>query len=142
MTYTKISLDKIRTLLSAKGITEREFCKQYYGDSTTHGSFKGILGADFRISKLIKICNFLNVPMDEIFEKEEESDDFPTIQGSGNNVNSTVISGNKVSLHSENTSLKLLLKEKDARIADLQRSLETLSTFARLAQIPPQSDNN
>ena len=79
--------------------------------------------------------------MDEIFEREEEFDNFPTIQGSGNNVNSTVISGNKVSLHSENNSLKLLLKEKDERIADLQKSLETLSAFARLAQIPPQNNN-
>ena len=62
--------------------------------------------------------------MDSLFELEDGIKLLPLIKGDNNNVNSTVINADLASLKSENETLKLLIKEKDLRISDLQRNLD------------------
>ncbi len=123
MRYTKLSLDNIRTLISQRGLTERQFCKMFY-NKDTHATLKTLLAKNLGVEKLIKVCNLLETNMDSLFELEDGIKLLPLIKGDNNNVNSTVINADLASLKSENETLKLLIKEKDLRISDLQRNLD------------------
>ncbi|MCH3994316.1 MAG: hypothetical protein LKE54_04565 [Prevotella sp.] len=138
MKYLKLSHDKLEKAISDAGMSEREFVKKYYGKST-HGTLEGIVGADFRISKLIKICNLLNVDMDNLFDSLESSGSIPRFVGNNNNVNSTVIKNDNTALRSENKALRLIIEEKDKRISDLSKTLDYL---IKLNQAGQNSDNH
>ena len=86
---------------------------------------------------LIFLANSLYVSFDTFLEVQEKKSDFPNINGNNNNVNSTVINNDIASLKSENESLKMLIKEKDMRIEDLKRNLDTV---IKLAQVGQNSD--
>ena len=133
MRYTKLSLDNIRTLISQRGLTERQFCKMFYNDGT-HATLKTLLAKNLGVEKLIKVCNLLETNMDSLFELEEGIKLLPLIKGDNNNVNSTVINADLASLKSENETLKLLIKEKDLRISDLQRNLDVLIGLVKVGQ--------
>ena len=125
MRYTKLSLYNIRALILQKGLTERQFCKMFY-NKDTHATLKTLLAKNLGVEKLIKVCNLLETNMDSLFEFEDNIKLLPLIKGDNNNVNSTVINADIASLRSENEALKLLIKEKDLRIADLQRNLDVV----------------
>jgi hypothetical protein len=138
MKYIKLSHDKLEKAISNAGMTEREFVKKYYNKST-HGTLEGIAGADFRISKLIKICNLLNVDMENLFDSMDSSGNIPRFVGNNNNVNSTVIRDDNTALRTENKALKLIIEEKDKRISDLSKTLDYL---IKLNQIGQNSDKS
>lgn len=55
----------------------------------------------------------------------------PSVHGSHNNINSTVINHDVDSLRSENAALMKLIEEKDKRISDLQKSLSVVIALAQ-----------
>ncbi|MCH4099157.1 MAG: hypothetical protein LKF06_00790 [Prevotella sp.] len=138
MKYIKLSHNKLEKAISNAGMTEREFVKKYY-DKSTHGTLDGIVGADFRISKLIKICNLLNVDMNNLFDSMDSTGNIPHFVGNNNNVNSTVIRDDNTALRTENKALKLIIEEKDKRISDLSKTLDYL---IKLNQIGQNSDKS
>ncbi|WP_314382253.1 hypothetical protein [Segatella buccae] len=126
MKYREVSLSKMRDAIKACGMTEREFVKMYYGKQGSHGTLKGIIGVDFRISKLVKLCNMLDAKMDDLFDFEDDKGNLisPTIIGNSLNINSTVSTADNAVLLAENKTLRLLIEEKDKRISELQKIVD------------------
>lgn len=135
--YKGINLEKIRSLIQERGMSEREFCKAYYSKNT-RGTLDGIIERDFRVSKLIKICNMLDADINSIFDQAESPAGIPTIHGNNNMVNSSVIQTDLATLKSENEALKQLIVEKNQRISDLKSHLETVISLAQ--QLGQNSD--
>lgn len=136
MRYKKFSINHLKQVLDELGVTERELCKRMKGKDT-HARLLEIFTPRFGHQTLIDLANALDVPIDTILEKEEQKSDIPNIRGNHNNVNSTIINNDVATLKSENESLKMLIKEKDLRIEDLKRNLDTV---IKLAQVGQDSD--
>ena len=133
MRYKKFSIEHLKEVLNELGISERELCKRL-GGSHTHNRIQEILPPRFGHQKLIDVANALDVPMDRILEIQDTESNTPNIKGNGNNVNSTPLNQEYYALQSENEALKLLIKEKDLRIADLQRNLDMVIDLAKNGQ--------
>jgi cell division protein FtsB len=79
--------------------------------------------------------------MDDLFEIEGDGATTSTsIQGSNNNVNSTVINQDVSSLQAENYALKKLIEEKDDRIKQLQENLKMVIEFANKKILTEKKD--
>ena len=133
MRYKNFSIEHLKEVLNELGISERELCKRI-GGSKTHNRIQELLPPKFGHKRLIDIANALDVPMDKILEIQEPKQNIPNITGHNNNINSTVINQDYYALQSENEALKLLVKEKDLRIADLQRNLDMVIELAKNGQ--------
>lgn len=138
MNYKGFSWEKFRSVLRQRDITERQFVQYVYGEKTRMGVssyFKG----NFGIDKLLVACNYLNCRPDDILEYEDVA--VVTKNGIAGilNTSSMCYSSADVVLRAENASLKLLIAEKDARIADLQR---TISYLANIATVGQSSDSS
>ncbi|MBP3220067.1 MAG: hypothetical protein J6M37_06355 [Prevotella sp.] len=133
MRYKKFSVEHLKEVLNELGISERELCKRI-GGTKTHNRIQELLPPRFGHQKLIDIANALDVPMEKILEKQDTKSEVPSITGNNNNINSTVINQDFYALQSENEALKLLVKEKDLRIADLQRNLDMVIDLAKAGQ--------
>ena len=73
------------------------------------------------------MCNILQVPIQSLFEIEnEEQDNTPQSQGKDNNIKSIVVEQATLELKSEIKALNMLLEEKDERIKHLQQMNEML----------------
>ena len=73
------------------------------------------------------MCNILQVPIQSLFEIEnEEQDNIPQIQGNNNDVKSIVVEQATLELKSEIKALNMLLEEKNERIKHLQQMNEML----------------
>ena len=119
--------------MKERGLKDRDLVKLMYGDKS-HQTFQTIFTKAFGVKKLIDACNALDIPMDSLFETVGETSDFPNITGNFNNVNSTVINSDITSLKSENETLKMLIKEKDARIEDLKKNIDKLIELIQFGQ--------
>ena len=137
MRYKKFSINHLKKVLDELGVSERELCKRMRGKDT-HSRIQEIFPPNFRHQRLIDLANALDVPIDILLEVKEKNTDIPNIRGNHNNINSTIINNDIATLKSENESLKMLIKEKDSRIEDLKRNLDTV---IKLAQIGQNSDN-
>lgn len=133
MRYKKFSIEHLKEVLNELGISERELCKRL-GGSHTHNRIQEILPPRFGHQKLIDVANALDVPMDRILEIQDIESNTPSIKGNDNNINSTPFNQEFYTLQSENEALKLLIKEKDLRIADLQRNLDMVIDLAKNGQ--------
>lgn len=133
MRYVAFSLDKLRAILKERGLKDRDLVKMIYTEKS-HQTFQSIFTKTFGVKKLIDVCNALKIPMDSLFETTDDTDESPGIAGKCNNVNTSVISQDFCSLQSENEALKLLIKEKDLRIADLQHNLDMVIELAKNGQ--------
>lgn len=131
MKYKAFNLDRLRAILTARGLKDRDLVKMMYGPKS-HQTFQSIFTKQFGVQKLIDVCNALQIPSDSLFDIEDEGrEQIPAITGNFNNVNSTVINYDLATLRSENEALKVLIKEKDNRIADLQNSVEILNAILK-----------
>ncbi len=136
MRYKNFSINHLKQVLDELGVSERELCKRLKGKDT-HARLQEILTPKFGHQTLIDLANALDVSIDTILEVQEQKSDIPNIKGNNNNINSTVINNDIATLKSENESLKMLIKEKDLRIEDLKRNLDTV---IKLAQVGQNSD--
>ena len=133
MIYVRISKEKVKAALEAAGLTSRELIKAYYGQGNkTKGYFDDLIRENMGTEKLVKVANIIGCRMDDLFEMQGDVsvEASPSIRGSHNNVNSTVINHDVESLRSENAALKLLIEEKDKRIKDLQNTLNMVIALA------------
>lgn len=129
MRYERIYIDveKLKAVIKARGFKEREFCIIMWGSDThrTINEFKR--RPNTTIETAMKVCNTLDISLDELFSGSDKIGDSPYIVGDQNIVNSAVINQDAKSLQSENKALKMLVKEKDGRIADLKKVNQQLS---------------
>lgn len=139
--YNTLNIDRLRYLLKLKGMTERDFCKRLWG-AETHRNFKYFaIKPDVKCSTLVRICSILNIPIDSLFTATDTNGNIPSIVGNDNIVNSSVV-GTDYRTVSENEALKMVIKEKDARIEDLKKINEQLSErINTLFKIGRFSDN-
>lgn len=123
MRYERVYIDveKLKGIIKARGFKEREFCVIMWGDDThrTINEFKR--RPNTTIETAMKVCNTLDISLDELFSGSDKIGDSPYIVGDQNIVNSAVINQDAKSLQSENKALRMLVKEKDERIADLKK---------------------
>lgn len=134
MIYVRISKEKVKAALEAAGLTSRELIKAYYGQGNkTKGYFDDLIRENMGTEKLVKVANIIGCRMDDLFEMQGDVsvEASPSIRGSHNNVNSTVINHDVESLRSENAALKMLIEEKDKRIKDLQNNLNMVIALAQ-----------
>ncbi len=134
MVYVRISKEKVKAALEAAGLTSRELIKAYYGQGNkTKGYFDDLIRENMGAEKLIKVANIIGCRMDDLFEMRGDVnvEVSPSIHGSHNNINSTVINHDVESLRSENAALKMLIEEKDKRIKDLQNNLNMVIALAQ-----------
>ena len=128
-----VDLDFLKRSLQARGITERQFAILMWGEGT-HRTIKDFLRRpNTTIETAMKVCNILDISLDDFFGGSDKVGQSPHIVGNQNIINSSVINQDCKSLQAENKTLKLLIKEKDERIADLKKGKEELG--ARLDMV-------
>lgn len=130
MKYTAFSPEKLRAILEERGLTERSLAKILYGEST-HQGMKSILTKNIRVQKLIDICNALETSPESLFDTEEDGD-FPNNSGELNKTIPTLPPSRIQLLRQEIDGLKMLIKEKDARINDLKQALDTIAALGQI----------
>lgn len=127
MKYKQISLELIREAIKLSGMSERQFMREYYGGTGTHVDLKSFFSTKMGAEKICKVCNILQVPIQSLFEIEnEEQDNIPQIQGNINDVKNIVVEQATLELKSEIKALNMLLEEKNERIKHLQQMNEML----------------
>lgn len=144
MRYERVYIDveKLKTIIKARGFREREFCVIMWGGDThrTINEFKR--RPNTTIETAMKVCNTLDISLDELFSDSDKIGDSPYIVGDQNIVNSAVINQDAKSLQSENKALKMLVKEKDERIADLKKVNQQLSDVVDLLNRKGQNSDS
>lgn len=136
MRYERIYIDveKLQTIIKARGFRERDFCVLLWGDKTHRTVREFAKSPNVTIETAMKICNTLDISLDELFSGSDKIGESPYIIGNQNIVNSSVISQDPMSLMADNKALRMLIKEKDERISDLKKvngQLETLLGLIR-----------
>ncbi|MBQ3700927.1 MAG: hypothetical protein II886_13645 [Prevotella sp.] len=129
MRYNCISvdLDFLKKIIKERGMTERQVGIIMWGDKTHRGINDFQRRPNMRIETAMKLCNVLDISLDELFRPSEKVGQFPPIVGNENIINSSFITGDPSSLRSEIKALRALLREKDARIEDLKSHNEELN---------------
>ena len=129
MRYESIYVDinKVKRLIRERGMTLTQFCKAVWGENDNRGGNSLARRPNMQIETAMKICNLLDISLDEFFSKTDNENNPPHVVGNQNIVNSSVFSNDPTTLRSEIKSLKILVKEKDARIDDLKQTNQELS---------------
>lgn len=116
-----IDLDFLRKALQTRGITERQFAILMWGEET-HRTIKDFLRRpNTTIETAMKVCNILDISLDEFFSGSDKIGNSPNIVGNQNVANSSVVNQDAKSLQAENKALRMVIKEKDERITDLKK---------------------
>ena len=144
MRYERIYIDveKLKAVIKTRGIKEREFCIIMWGADThrTINEFKR--RPNTTIETAMKVCNTLDISLDDLFSGSDKIGDSPHIIGDKNIVNSSVINQDAKSLQSENKALRMLVKEKNERIADLKKVNQQLSDVVDLLNRKGQNSDS
>lgn len=124
-----IDMDFLLKALESRGLSERDFAILMWGKAT-HRSIKDFLRRpNTTIGTAMKVCNILDISLDDFFNGSDKKGSSPFIVGDMNVVNSSVINQDTKSLQTENKALKMLIKEKDERISDLKKVNEQLDSL-------------
>lgn len=122
-----IDVDKLKSIIKSRGLRERDFCVITWGEDT-HRTVKELARRpNTTIETAMKICNTLDISLDELFSGSDKIGESPYIIGNQNIVNSSVVNQDPMSLLAENKVLKMLIKEKDERISDLKKVKDELN---------------
>lgn len=133
-----VNITYLNSVLSAKGISPRQFSKLVYGDETHREVLRELSSKpNIRVSTALRICRSLDISMDDLFS----SSDIET--GSDSDTESLGSSGHVLGyLRAQNNNLKLLIAEKDSRIAALEEDKARLNEqLNALLQLGHDSDN-
>lgn len=115
---------KFEQLLSDNKLTKKDFCAEI-GISTT-ALDNALKGGDMRISNLLKIAEYFNLPVDYFIRENKDN-----TSGIGNNLNIQG-NGNRLShitqteCQKEVEHLKAILAEKEAVIVEKERTIQIL----------------
>lgn len=119
-------MDFLRSTLKARGLTERQFAILMWGENT-HRTIKDFIRRpNTTIETAMKVCNILDISLDDFFGGSDKIGTSPYIVGNQNIINSSVVNQDITSLQAENKALRMLIKEKDERIADLKKVKDSL----------------
>lgn len=122
-----INMDFLRSALKAKGLTERQFAVLMWGEDT-HRTIKDFLRRpNTTIETAMKVCNILDISLDDFFGGSDKIGASPFIVGNQNIINSSVVNQDLKTLQAENRALRMVIKEKDERISDLKKVKDELS---------------
>lgn len=121
-----IDVDKLRAIVKSRGLRERDFCVITWG-SDTHRTITELgKRPNVTIETAMKICNTLDISLDDLFNGSDKIGESPYIIGNQNIVNSSVVNQDPLSLIVENKALRMVIKEKDERISDLKKVNDAL----------------
>lgn len=122
-----VNLDFLRSALKARGLTERQFAVLMWGEDT-HRTIKDFLRRpNTTIETAMKVCNILDISLDDFFGGSDKIGASPFIVGNQNIINSSVVNQDLKTLQAENRALRMVIKEKDERISDLKKVKDELS---------------
>lgn len=116
----RIDLKFLKKIIKERGMTERQVGLIMWGEKTHRGINDLERRPNMRIETAMKLCNVLDISLDELFLPASKSDNYPSIVGNENIINSAFITNDPSSMKAEIRALRALLKEKDARIEDLK----------------------
>ena len=122
-----VNMDFLRSALKARGISERQFAILMWGEDT-HRTIKDFIRRpNTTIETAMKVCNILDISLDDFFGGSDKIGTSPFIVGNQNIINSSVVNQDLKTLQAENRALRMVIKEKDERISDLKKVKEELS---------------
>ena len=123
MKYERIyvDLEKLQSLVRAKGLRERDFCVMMWGKGTHRTIKEFVRHPNVKIETAMKVCNTLDITLDELFKRNKKKGESPFVIGNQNIVNSSVVNQDPKLLEVENRALKMVIKEKNERIEDLKK---------------------
>jgi len=121
-----IDLEKLKNLIKARGLRERDFCVMLWGEDTHRTIKEFARRPNATIETAMKVCNALDISLDDLFSGSDKIGESPYIIGNQNIVNSSVVNQDVKSLQAENKALRMVIREKDDRIADLKKLNEEI----------------
>lgn len=122
------NLEYLNSVLHDRNLTARQLSKVIYGNETHRDIIKEITAKpDVRASTVVKLCRALDISMDSLYQKSDsDSVKNQTINGIGIVSNSSHVKIDMADLRAENKALKLVIGEKDKRLADQAKYIERL----------------
>lgn len=129
------NLEYIQDVLKERNLTPRQLSKMIFGESTHRDIVKEITTKpDVRASTVVKLCRALEITMDSLYKDNITSkQDVQTINGIGIINNSPHAKVDLADLRAENKALKMVIEEKDKRIAEQLKYIEKLDSKLDLA---------
>lgn len=135
-----VDLNFLSKAIRARGMSERQFAILMWGEDT-HRTIKDFLRRpNTTIETAMKVCNILDISLDDFFGGSDKIGQSPHIVGNQNIVNSSVVNQDLKSLQAENKALRMVIKEKDERISDLKKVKDELG--ARLDMVLKLGQNS
>ena len=133
--FSTPNVEYLREVLKTRDITARQLSKVIYGDDTHRDIVKEIeTKPDVRASTVLKICRALDITMDSLYNKSDtDSLRNQSITGNGIVTNSSNVKINIADLKAENKALKMVIEEKDKRLAEQSKYIEQLGKRLDLA---------
>lgn len=130
MRYERVYVDlqKLSALIKARGLRERDFCIMMWGEDTHRTIKEFTRRPNTTIGTAMKVCNLLDISLDELFSGSDKIGESPHIIGNSNIVNSSIVNQDIKSLQAEIRALRMVIREKDERIADLKKVKDELGT--------------
>ena len=128
-------LEYIQDVLKERNLTPRQLSKMIFGESTHRDIVKEITTKpDVRASTVVKLCRALEISMDSLYKDNITSkQDVQTINRIGIINNSPHAKVDLADLRAENKALKMVIEEKDKRIAEQLKYIEQLDSKLDLA---------
>lgn len=124
-----VNLEFLRKAIASRGMTERQFAILMWGEETHRTINDFQRRPNTTIETAMKVCNLLDISLDELFSGSDKIGNSPYIVGNQNIVNSSVVNQDVKSLQAENKALRMLIKEKDERILDLKKVKDELNAL-------------
>lgn len=124
-----VNLEFLRKAIASRGMTERQFAILMWGEETHRTINDFQRRPNTTIETAMKVCNLLDISLDELFSGSDKIGNSPYIVGNQNIVNSSVVNQNVKSLQAENKALRMLIREKDERISDLKKIKDELNAL-------------
>lgn len=126
----KINLDLLSAHIKAKGLKKMDFYQLLWGEKS-HNTLKYFEKKDATIPTAIKVCNLLDIHLDDLFFGHYQDGTTPHIVGNNNIQNSTVINHDIASLRAENMALREINEMLKKENADLGRRLDNVIDIIR-----------
>lgn len=123
---------KVIELFEKRGIRRKDLM-EYLGKNYA-GSLEQLVQGDIRASKLEKIADFLCVPIDTFFDREDSN--------YGVNIGGVKSHVHDFQINNATKSMEALIEEKDKRIQLLEDMVSMLKAQLKDRQVGQNSDNN
>lgn len=137
-----VNLEFLRKAIASRGMTERQFAILMWGEDTHRTINDFLRRPNTTIETAMKVCNILDISLDDFFGGSDKIGASPFIVGNQNIINSSVTNEESKTIQAENKVLKSLIKEKDERISDLKIVNEQLKVCLDLLRNKGQNSDS